>query len=192
MFVTIPPHKRASQAALFHSMHRMLERTLPGDDDHRDQFDTGESVYVVVAADTGEVMAACRLNPTTQSHMFGELFPNFKERPPYSIGDGTWECSLFVIDQNLALDPIELLEIHCRLQIGLAIFCLDRGITEVSWLTHPQFCTVGRRTWKADTFGFAKRPQDRVPWIAAVSQVDQHTLDKMLDSYRDLNNRLLG
>ena len=194
MFSIIPPHKRSKKQAQFDQMRLMLNRILPNGIciPENDPFDTDESVYVIVQSDAGEVVAACRLNPTTGPHMFTSLFPNVDTGRPYSMGKDTWECSLFVIDKETVPNPIEQLEIHSRLSIGLTIFCLDNQITKLCWLAHPKFSAMVRSVWKAEVFGFSNLSQDEQPWICAMSTIESETLDRLLDSHRGLGIQVMG
>lgn len=46
----------------------------------KDQFDTGDTIYLVVLnEDTGKILSSIRLNPTTQPHLMSEIFDNLCE-----------------------------------------------------------------------------------------------------------------
>lgn len=151
----------------------------------KDQFDTDETVYIVVLADNGEVVATSRMNPTTGPHMLSELFADYCDLQPYPVAGDVWECSRFVTDRSLMTDPVEDFRIRCRLGLGLTVFCLDNGITRLSWLTHQKFYNLVQRVWKTEPLGLPKREGDNWAWIPAVSQIDKDTLDLQMDRYRD-------
>ena len=151
----------------------------------KDQFDTDETVYIVVLADNGEVVATSRMNPTTGPHMLSELFADYCDLQPYPVAADVWECSRFVTDRSLMTDPVEDFRIRCRLGLGLTVFCLDNGITRLSWLTHQKFYNLVQRVWKTEPLGLPKREGDNWAWIPAVSQIDKETLDLQMDRYRD-------
>jgi N-acyl-L-homoserine lactone synthetase len=151
----------------------------------KDQFDTDETVYIVVLADNGEVVATSRMNPTTGPHMLSELFADYCDLQPYPVAGDVWECSRFVTDRSLMTDPVEDFRIRCRLGLGLTVFCLDNGITRLSWLTHQKFYNLVQRVWKTEPLGLPKREGDDWAWIPAVSQIDKETLDLQMDRYRD-------
>ncbi|KJS25289.1 MAG: hypothetical protein VR75_11655 [Hyphomonadaceae bacterium BRH_c29] len=151
----------------------------------KDQFDTDETIYVVVLADNGEVVASSRMNPTTGPHMLSELFADYCDLQPYPVAGDVWECSRFVTDRSLMSDPVEDFRIRCRLGLGLTVFCLDNGITRLSWLTHQKFYNLVQRVWKTEPLGLPKREGDNWAWIPAVSQIDKETLDLQMDRYRD-------
>jgi len=151
----------------------------------KDQFDTDETVYIVVLADNGEVVATSRMNPTTGPHMLSELFADYCDLQPYPVAGDVWECSRFVTDRSLMTDPVEDFRVRCRLGLGLTVFCLDNGITRLSWLTHQKFYNLVQRVWKTEPLGLPKREGDDWAWIPAVSQIDKETLDLQMDRYRD-------
>lgn len=151
----------------------------------KDQFDTDETVYIVVLTDSGEVVATSRMNPTTGPHMLSELFADYCDLQPYPVAGDVWECSRFVTDRSLMSDPVEDFRVRCRLGLGLTVFCLDNGITRLSWLTHQKFYNLVQRVWKTEPLGLPKREGDNWAWIPAVSQIDKETLDLQMDRYRD-------
>ena len=117
MFHIIKPEDREKNQALIDEMHRTRYDVvvkqwgweIPGITDgyDKDQFDTDETVYVVVTdTSVGGVVASSRLNPTTSPHMLSELFAEYCELQDYPVGADVWECSRFVIDRTLFNDPL--------------------------------------------------------------------------------------
>lgn len=195
MFRIVRPPDRQACQDLLDDMHRMRYRIVveewgwdipgisPGYD--KDQFDTDETVYVIVEDENGAIVASARLNPTTRPHMLSELFAANCDLQPYPVGRDVWECSRFVTDRSLMTDAVDDFRMRCRLGLGLTVFCLDHRVTRLSWLTHQKFYNVVQRVWKTEPLGLPKREGDDWAWIPAVSQIDHETLDRQMDRYRN-------
>jgi acyl-homoserine lactone synthase len=151
----------------------------------KDQFDTDATVYVLVLSESGEVRACSRLNPTDRPHMLSELFADYCDLQPYPVGPDVWECSRFVTDRSRMADPVDDFRTRCRLGLGLTVWCLDHGVSRLSWLTHQKFYNLVQRVWSTEPLGLPRREGDDWAWIPAVSQIDKATLDRQLDRYRN-------
>ncbi len=151
----------------------------------RDQFDTAETVYVIAQNDAGEVVASSRLNPTTHPHMLSELFADYCDLQPWPVGTDVWECSRYVTERSKFRDPVEDFRARCRLGIGLTVHCIDQGITRLSWLTHQKFYNLVQKVWDTEPLGLPRRTDSDWAWIPAVSRIDQATLDRQLDRFRN-------
>ncbi len=194
MFRIILPGEHHHHAGLLDDMHQMRYRVvvedwgwkipglLPGYD--RDRFDTEATVYVLVESEAGDVRASARLNPTTQPHMMTELFADYCDLQPIPVGTDVWECSRFVLDARGAADRLETFRLRCRLGIGITTWCLDQGVTRLSWLTHQAFYNHVGELFRTEPLGLARRYTDDQAWVAAVSEVDLTALDRQLDRYR--------
>ena len=195
MFKIITPDNRGEYRDLIHAMHEMRYRIvveewgwhIPGirDGYDKDQFDTDETVYVLVLSRDGNVLASSRINPTTRPHMMSELFADYCDLQPYPVGADVWECSRFVTDRKHIRDPVEDFRTRCRLGLGLTVWCLDHGVSRLSWLTHQKFYNLVQRVWTTEPLGLPRRDGDDWAWIPAVSSIDKDTLDRQMDRYRD-------
>lgn len=195
MFKIIPPAARAQNRALIDAMHEMRYRVvvcewgwdIPGVlvGYEADQFDTDETVYVIVQNELGEVVASSRLNPTVRPHMLSELFADRCDLQPWPVGADVWECSRFVTERCKMADAVEDFRVRCRLGIGLTVFCLDQGITRLSWLTHQKFYNIVQRVWDTEPLGLPRSDEGDWAWIPAVSRIDERTLDRQLDRFRN-------
>ncbi|WP_065383354.1 acyl-homoserine-lactone synthase [Hyphomonas sp. ND6WE1B] len=195
MFKIISPDNRGEYRDLIHAMHEMRYRIvvdewgwhIPGIQAgyDKDQFDTNETVYVLVLSRDGDVLASSRLNPTTRPHMMSELFADYCDLQSYPVGEDVWECSRFVTDRKRMHDPVEDFRTRCRLGLGLTVWCLDHGVSRLSWLTHQKFYNLVQRVWSTEPLGLPRRDGDDWAWIPAVSRIDKETLDRQMDRYRD-------
>tara|TARA_R110001606_G_scaffold99949_1_gene220148 strand:- start:2551 stop:3201 length:651 start_codon:yes stop_codon:yes gene_type:complete len=195
MFKIITPDNRHAHKDLLDAMHRMRYRivvgkwgwTIPGITPgfDKDQFDTADTVYVIVRTASGEVVGTSRLNPTTRPHMMSELFPEYCDLQPFPVGPDVWECSRFVTDTSLTPDPVDAFRARCRIGLGLTAYCLDHHISRLSWLTHQTFFNLVQRVWHTEPLGLPKRERDDWAWIPAVSTIDEATFDRQLDRYRN-------
>lgn len=195
MFRIVTPQKRQENQDLLDEMYRMWCRVLVGnpgreftgpfEDSGKDEFDSSDTVYVIVHTEYGDVAAACRLNPTTRPHMLSERFADHCDLQPFPVGSSVWECSRVVVDRSLVADPVEQFRLRCRLGLGLTVFCLANGINRVSWLTQQKFYNLAQRLWKTEPLGLPIRQGHDFAWIAAVSQIDLCALDRLMDRYRN-------
>ncbi len=195
MFRIIMPDNRETYRHLIDAMHEMRYRVvvcewgwdIPGVvvGYEADQFDTGETVYVIVQNDDGEVVASARMNPTTRPHMLSELFADCCDLQPWPVGEDVWECSRFVTERSKFRDALEDFQVRCRLGIGMTVHCIDRGITRLSWLTHQKFYNLVQKVWKTEPLGLPRSDDGDWAWIPAVSWIDEEALDRQLDRYRN-------
>lgn len=195
MFRIITPDTRDQYGDELRAMHEMRYRVvvcewgweIPGVivGYEADQFDTEETVYVIVQNDEDEVVASARMNPTTQPHMLSELFAGCCDLQPWPVGPEVWECSRFVTERSKFRDPLEDFRVRCRLGIGMTVYCIDKGITRLSWLTHQKFYNLVVKVWKTEPLGLPRRDEGDWAWIPAVSSIDLAALDRQLDRYRN-------
>ncbi len=195
MFRIITPEIRDRYRDALQAMHEMRYRVvvcewgwdIPGVvvGFEADQFDTRETVYVIVQNDEGEVVASARMNPTTQPHMLSELFADCCDLQPWPVGPDVWECSRFVTERSKFRDPLEDFRVRCRLGIGMTVHCIDQGITRLSWLTHQKFYNLVQKVWKTEPLGLPRRDDGDWAWIPAVSCIDEAALDRQLDRFRN-------
>lgn len=195
MFRIITPETRDQYRDEIRAMHEMRYRVvvcewgwdIPGVvvGYEADQFDTAETVYVIVQNEDSEVVASARMNPTTQPHMLSELFADCCDLQPWPVGPDVWECSRFVTERSKFRDPLEDFRIRCRLGIGMTVHCLDRGIARLSWLTHQKFYNLVVKVWKTEPLGLPRSDDGDWAWIPAVSWIDQAALDRQMDRFRN-------
>ena len=194
MFRIVQPEQRRDSASLIDDMHQMRYRIvveewgwdIPGIERgyDKDQFDTAATVYVLVLREGGHVAASARLNPTTGPHMMSELFKDYCDLQPFPSAEDVWECSRFVIDTGSVTDRLEEFRLRCQLGIGVTTWCMDRGITRLSWLTHQKFYNYIGGLFRTEPLGLPKRQGDDWSWIAAVSEVDLSALDRQIERLR--------
>lgn len=195
MFRIITPAMRGRFADELQAMHEMRYRVvvcewgwdIPGVQPgyEADQFDTEETVYVIVQNDEAEVVASARMNPTTRPHMLSELFADCCDLQPWPAAPDVWECSRFVTERSKFASPLEDFRVRARLGIGMTVHCLDRGIARLSWLTHQKFYNLVQKVWRTEPLGLPRRDDDDWAWIPAVSVIDKAALDRQLDRYRN-------
>ncbi|MEM8800837.1 MAG: acyl-homoserine-lactone synthase [Pseudomonadota bacterium] len=187
MYQIIQPKDRAKNLATIDSMHRNrydvcvtqwgwnIPGIRPGYD--KDQFDTEKTVYITITdPEFGKVVASTRMNPTTEPHMMSELFAHYCTLQPYPQRQDTWECSRYVIDRTLYNDPLKEFKIRCSLGVGIAQYCVEHGINQVSWLTHQKFYQRIQKAWATEPLGLpVQDTPDGWAWVPAVSQVNAAT-----------------
>lgn len=195
MFRIITPDVRDQFRDEIQAMHEMRYRVVVGEwgwdipgvivGHEADQFDTGETVYVIVQNENDEVVASARMNPTTKPHMLSELFADCCDLQRWPVGPDVWECSRFVTERSKFRDPLEDFRVRCRLGLGMTVHCIDQGITRLSWLTHQKFYNLVLKVWKTEPLGLPRRDAGDWAWIPAVSWIDEAALDRQLDRFRN-------
>jgi len=100
----------------------------------RDQFDTPDASYLMLAGDDGRHRASARLLPTTRPHILDTLFAELCDEP-LPRGETVYEITRFCLDRSL--------NARCRraardeLIGALATFALDQGITLYTGVAEP-------------------------------------------------------
>lgn len=203
MFKIITPDDRSGAGDLLEEMYRHryavvvdqwgwdIPDLVPGRD--RDQFDTEETVYILVSDAAGTLTASTRLNPTTSPHMMTELFTEFCDLQPIPTGDDVLECSRFVVDRKKFTDPVSEYRARAALAIGITRYGLDNGIQRFTWLTHRLLYNTASKAWRTEPLGLPKRsPFDRWDWIAAVSDITEAALEYQLDRHENAETLIRG
>jgi len=196
MFHIIGPAQHESCSAILDDMYRKRYDVvvkqwgwdIPGirDGYDKDQFDTDETVYIVVTDGDKGVVASTRLNPTTSPHMLSELFSDYCNLQQFPVADNIWECSRYVINRSFYNDPLLEFRIRARLGIGITQHCVEENITHLSWLTHQRFYNVAQRVWETEPLGLPRRDTaDGWAWIPAVSKIDASTLQRQRDRFEN-------
>ena len=198
MFQIIKPEDRAANEDLLDEMFRHRYSIVvqewgwdvPGVKApfETDQFDTDDTVYVVVRdPDLGRITASSRLNPTVMPHMLSEVFPEFCNLQPYPIALSTWEWTRLVVDRKAyKSNRATELKIRSSLSLGIHKFCREHGIDELSFLTHQFAYQLVQKVWDTEPLGLPIRaPGEDTAWIAAKSRVDAAAYEQL--TYRHEN-----
>ncbi len=115
-----------------------------------DDYDTDETVYLLVIGDMGEVLASARLNPTWGRHQLEQGSPlntTYANRPvPH--GPKVWECSR-MLGGDSRRGREHAIQTFAQLMIAIGEFCRRRSVLDIvsvletSAITH--FQTAGFR-----------------------------------------------
>ncbi len=73
-----------------------------------DQFDHDDAHYLVLPNADGDVVASCRMTPTSRPNLLTDVFPYLVDRPPVPMSPDIWEVSRVAVDhrrERLALLP---------------------------------------------------------------------------------------
>lgn len=90
-----------------------------------DQYDTPNAVYLLVTWN-GQVVASCRLVPTTGPYMIRDIFPDLHEGPPPARED-TWEMTR-ILTSDLPPESIRRIALLALL-LAMQDFCLSRRVS---------------------------------------------------------------
>lgn len=99
--------------SMFELRHEVFVKRLGWPLDSRegreiDQFDHDDAHYLVLPNAAGEVVASCRMTPTTRPNLLTDVFPYLVEKPPVPASPDIWEVSRVAVDhrrERLALLP---------------------------------------------------------------------------------------
>lgn len=120
-----------------------------------DQFDTAETVYIIVADAEGAHEASIRLMPTTRPHMLGTIFPQLCPGG-VPIGPDTWESTRLCLPQRHGADRRR--ELRNILISAMVDFALARGIERLTGVLPDAFRKeVLAMGWAAEPLGPAVR-----------------------------------
>lgn len=187
MFSIVEPKHRPHKRELLDAMHKKrydvvvgewgwtIPGITPGYDE--DQFDTDDTVYILVENAQNKVVASTRLNPTTKPHMMSEIFQEFCDLQPVPRDKHIWECSRFVVDRRCFSDPVSEYRARSALAIGMTQYCLANDIHSITWLTHSLLYNSAAKIWRTEPLGLPKPSGfDNWTWQAAVSEISESSL----------------
>lgn len=120
-----------------------------------DQFDTADTVYLVVTCDAGEHAASLRLMPSERPHMLAAIFPHLCPGG-VPVGATVWESSRLCLPQR---HGAELRRIYRnRLISAMVDFALAHGIEGYTGILPDPFRKeVLAMGWRAEPLGPAVR-----------------------------------
>ncbi|MEO7465826.1 MAG: acyl-homoserine-lactone synthase [Sphingobium limneticum] len=120
-----------------------------------DQFDTADTIYLIVADGDGAHEASIRLFPSTRPHMLGTLFPHLC---PFGVpvGETTWESTRLCLPQRHGAERRR--ELRNLLFSAMVDVALERGIERYTGVIPDPFRKeVLAMGWQAESLGPAVR-----------------------------------
>jgi N-acyl-L-homoserine lactone synthetase len=103
----------------------------------RDQFDTPEAAYIILASEDGSHRASARLLPTTRPHILDTLFAALCDEP-LPRGETIYEITRFCLDRSLgargrraARDELIGALVDFAVRTGVTLYT---GVAEPGWL----------------------------------------------------------
>lgn len=120
-----------------------------------DQFDTADTIYLIVADDDGMHEASIRLFPSIRPHMLGTLFPHLCPLG-VPVGETTWESTRLCLPQRHGAERRR--ELRNKLFSAMVDVALDRGIERYTGVIPDPFRKeVLSLGWQAEPLGPAVR-----------------------------------
>src|SRR5476651_498621 len=125
---------------MFHLRHRIFvermgwEALRKPDRLERDQFDTDDSIYLLLTQDDGTVIGTHRMLPTMKPHLFSDVFPNLCAVKGVQRGERILELTRTCVDEE-SLDRPAMENARKRIMVGLFEFCLRAGFEKFTLLT---------------------------------------------------------
>lgn len=98
----------------------------------RDQFDTPDTIYLLLIED-GTVVGSHRAMPTMKAHMFSEIFPHLCDVRGVQRAPDIYEAGRTCIDEQ-AFSPQGLRQVRQLMMAGLFEFCMRAGIRRFTCL----------------------------------------------------------
>jgi len=120
-----------------------------------DQFDNGDTIYLIVADEDGEHAASIRLFPSIRPHMLGTLFPHLC---PFGVpvDEATWESTRLCLPQRHGAERRR--ELRNMLFSAMVDVALERGIERYTGVIPDSFRKeVLSLGWQAEPLGPAVR-----------------------------------
>jgi len=148
---------------------------LPGVENgrERDQFDAEDTVYLLAIDSTSRMLVgSARLNPTNKPHLMSEVFADQCELTGIPRADDIWELSRIVYDRA-HIDKATLKRSRSLMRVGITEFCIQAGITGITWLTRKEMYASAISTWPTTPLGGDRYyPDDDAHYVAALSQMN--------------------
>ncbi|TPG20978.1 autoinducer synthase [Sphingomonas koreensis] len=120
-----------------------------------DQFDTADTIYLIVADDDGTHEASIRLFPSIRPHMLGTLFPHLCPLG-VPVGETTWESTRLCLPQRHGAERRR--ELRNLLFSAMVDVALERGIEHYTGVIPDPFRKeVLAMGWQAEPLGPAVR-----------------------------------
>lgn len=120
-----------------------------------DQFDSADTIYLIVAGEDGEHEASIRLFPSTRPHMLDTLFPHLCPLG-VPVDEATWESTRLCLPQRYRADRRR--ELRNMLFSAMVDVALDRGIERYTGVIPDPFRKeVLSLGWQAEPLGPAVR-----------------------------------
>lgn len=185
--VITPDMHRSHQAeleAMFRLRYRVFKQRLNWDVPCQDgmeidQYDHGETSYLLLRDDAGNIAGTCRLIPTTSRYMLAEDFKGFLNGEPPPHDPSVWEGSRLAVEARLGDTDNTVNPLTRQLYCGLVEFGLAVGMREIMTVYDirvARFLTrVGcRPKWRSKSQRLCG-----IPTMAVRFDIDQDALDKL-------------
>jgi acyl-homoserine lactone synthase len=155
----------------------------PGYD--KDDFDTDDTIYFLAYGNVGDQMVGCaRLNPTSKPHMLSEVFADLCDLQDPPRDPAIYEYSRYLIDHQ-ALSKEDQFKVRGRMSACINKFCLQVGITDLTWFAYQQMYPRALKVWDTKPLGLPKFfPDDNATYIAAVSRMTEEGLMRLREQFQ--------
>lgn len=195
MIVTlVTPAARADCRESLEEMHRLRYRVaveqwgwkIPGVEKgyDKDAFDTDDTLYFLAYAEGGERLVGCgRLNPTMKPHLLSEVFADLCDLQGVPRDPAIYEFSRYIVDHQ-ALSKEAQFAIRGRITAAINRYCLEAGVTALTWLAYQQMYARALNVWDTKPLGLPRYfPEDGATYIAAISQMTEAGLARMARAF---------
>jgi acyl-homoserine lactone synthase len=145
-----------------------------------DQFDTGDTVYLLGLDDKGRVQSGLRLNPTTGPHLIRDVFPHAVTFSEIPTGENIYEFTrYFVVPERV--DRMKRRSAAGELLVAMFEYGLLSGFSHYSLLCDAFFISTAlEMRWKLKPLGLPT-PYDEGTCIAVLFDVSYEVADSTRD-----------
>lgn len=154
-----------------------LPNVVEGQD--KDQFDTPETVYILVYNLDDHLIGCARLNPTTRAHLMSEVFPHQCDFGGVPRGIDIMELSRFMLDKD-EITHHEQVQIYLQVCLVVTKYAVSVGINQLTWLSHTARYTKSIIVWRTRPLGTPLfYEDDNQEYIAAIMDVDNSAIGRL-------------
>jgi acyl homoserine lactone synthase len=154
MLLTLHGYERDERPELFREMFRQRKVVfydqkkwdvkITPDGLETDEFDRDDTVYLCCMGPKGELLGSLRLLNTVTDHMavsvFQDMFPGLIIRSPT-----IWEVTRLVVYDDPHIQPNGVSRATCELLLGLSLFGLEYGVSQITAIYEATLHRVCRR-----------------------------------------------
>lgn len=151
----------------------------------KDAFDTDDTIYFLAYGDGGDRLVGCaRLNPTTKPHLLSEVFPHCCDLSGIPRAEDIYEFSRYIIDHEILSKEAQF-RVRGRLSATINRFCIEAGITAVTWFAFQQTYARALPVWETHPLGLPVQfDGDDETYIAAISKMTETGLANLRRAFR--------
>jgi len=151
----------------------------------RDEFDTNETIYLLLRDEENRVVGCSRLNPTMHPHMLDTVFHKNCDLASIPRTPHIWEFSRMFVDRQY-MDLKSVVRNCYLLMSGVAELSVAHSLDGVSWYTSMPNYQAALACWR-QTYPIGRpavHKPDNVIYVPAFSPIDEDGLARIKERAR--------